>query len=412
MVLCSRFQPPSGALVLRSLIGRTKRAVWVGMVLAVASHALLTQLKGWSEERRAAKPLTTRFVKRRPRLSKPLELKKRVRPKRRLMRREMVAVRVKASGQQLATRIPTGGTIQSLAKPCATLSRSVGLGRPEADPETLAGAIVGMKDSKDMANLSVELVDVNALDTGEYQAIVIQDPTDRRSMRGFFHLFPVYIRSAAGAQSSYDWGERSFYPFPGSIRNLVLAMNKYTDIRTDVGKVLSLDSPGVCKVPIIFLSYHFPFHISPAEAHSVGKYLITGGFLFSDTLLHSARAVYQSFRTLWRQSLPTVGMVYGVHWDFQKIPNGHGIYHCYFDFDGPPAGWDNISPKMPVADYLEGVFIEERLLGVCTSKNYWGPWSDKPAGRNPRALQFAVNVIVFALTQEGSITHRLMESVR
>jgi hypothetical protein len=31
---------------------------------------------------------------------------------------------------------------------------------------------------------------------------------------------------------------------------------------------------------------------------------------------------------------------------------------------------------------------------------------------NTRQLQFGVNLIVFALTQEGSITHRLMESVR
>ena len=28
------------------------------------------------------------------------------------------------------------------------------------------------------------------------------------------------------------------------------------------------------------------------------------------------------------------------------------------------------------------------------------------------AFQFAVNTVVFALTQEGSITHRLMDSVR
>ena len=31
---------------------------------------------------------------------------------------------------------------------------------------------------------------------------------------------------------------------------------------------------------------------------------------------------------------------------------------------------------------------------------------------NTRLLQFGINTIVFALTQEGSITNRVMESVR
>ena len=38
--------------------------------------------------------------------------------------------------------------------------------------------------------------------------------------------------------------------------------------------------------------------------------------------------------------------------------------------------------------------------------NVWGE-----RGLSIRALQFGVNMVVFALTQEGSITHRVMDSV-
>jgi hypothetical protein len=31
--------------------------------------------------------------------------------------------------------------------------------------------------------------------------------------------------------------------------------------------------------------------------------------------------------------------------------------------------------------------------------------------RNERLIQFGINTIIFALTQEGSITHRLLDSI-
>jgi len=66
---------------------------------------------------------------------------------------------------------------------------------------------------------------------------------------------------------------------------------------------------------------------------------------------------------------------------------------------------------------LEGLEVDGRLVALLSGKLISGGWrfGDHPWTKDwdaKRPLQFAVNMIVFALTQEGSITHRLMESIR
>ena len=78
----SRFVCSSSALSL-GLLSRSRNGLWVGLGLAVLAHVWLTQITQVRQADRAAKPLTTQFVKRRPRLTKPLDLKKRPQPKRR-----------------------------------------------------------------------------------------------------------------------------------------------------------------------------------------------------------------------------------------------------------------------------------------------------------------------------------------
>jgi len=118
------------------------------------------------------------------------------------------------------------------------------------------------------------------------------------------------------------------------------------------------------------------------------------------------------------RALATQGLTYRRDWDFERLPNSHPIHHCFFDFDGPPMAGDlwygvNDLASSPF-DYLEGITIEGRLVGILSNKFYqdaWGHqllWADKDP---TRPLQFGVNTIIFALTQEGSITHRVMNTV-
>ena len=98
----TRFSCPSASLTLKFLLQRTRKALWIGLGLALALHLCLTQLGGLAETQKSAKPLTTQFIKRAPRLTKPLELKKRPRPKQRRMRRKMVAVKAKVDRKEMS----------------------------------------------------------------------------------------------------------------------------------------------------------------------------------------------------------------------------------------------------------------------------------------------------------------------
>jgi hypothetical protein len=78
----------------------------------------------------------------------------------------------------------------------------------------------------------------------------------------------------------------------------------------------------------------------------------------------------------------------------------------------------NSPQEAHVVGYAEGIEVDGRLLAFATGKGYAEGWSIMGAGGRLAnwdggpTFRFGVNTIVFALTQEGSITHRLMESVQ
>jgi len=62
----SRFHCPSDVLSLGNLLKRTRKTFWMGFVLALAVHLLLTQIKVFEGEEAIIRPLTMRFIKREP----------------------------------------------------------------------------------------------------------------------------------------------------------------------------------------------------------------------------------------------------------------------------------------------------------------------------------------------------------
>jgi len=68
-----RFACASSTLSLAELLTQTRRLLAAGFGLAVVFHLSLTGVTGRGEEETAVKPLTTKFVKRQPRLTKPTD---------------------------------------------------------------------------------------------------------------------------------------------------------------------------------------------------------------------------------------------------------------------------------------------------------------------------------------------------
>jgi hypothetical protein len=254
--------------------------------------------------------------------------------------------------------------------------------------------------------------------------MVVQDPSDRRSIRGFCHLAVLYIPRIHDVSLSGAGGRGSawfnFY-VAGCVVHLAQALNEYTQIRADANRRLTMDSDELFKTPwVFFYTSRIAYEFSAYEMDTMGRYMMAGGLLFADSHPYyklqniecHTRNVLASLRSQQVVRSPEV------------LPNSHPIYHCYFDFDGPPAAADGACLRSNVGDidiigHLKGVIVNGRLVAILSKKGYYSPWSDW--GTHPgaaytdmdprRQLQFGVNVIVFALTQEGSITRRVMDAV-
>ena len=423
----SRFGRPSSSLEMKGLLQHKRKGLWLAFAVAVGIHLSLTRLVVLEAEKMAVKPLTTQFIKRQPRLTKPLELKKRPRPKRRQIQRKMVAVRARLDRGEVQAGFQPTRALGGLAKPRAEIGRVAGLAGVRMEPASVAQAVEGAKDVEQTIDMSLELLDIEALDTGKYHALVVQDPVDKRNITGFCHLAIVYSRALYPPVPDPIYCFEGLF-LPGFLR-IAAAMNEYTGIKTDILGRLSPDDAEIFKAPwLLLFGYWQSLGLTLSDLENMGRYLVSGGFIFADCInylvIPGGNPQYMSLRNSLLGGLATQG----VKVIFEKLPNSHAIYHCYFDFEGPPiasdAGHVSIHPaEARVLGYTEGLEIDGRLVVLLSGKGYSGAWTlwgpDNYANYGgwttwdpTHPLRFAVNTIVFALTQEGSITHRLMESVR
>ncbi len=414
-----RFSSPSSILSLKYLIGETGKRLALALLLALSAHIGAFWIRIQEEGEKAAKPLTTKFVKREPRLAKPLEFRKLPKPKQRPMRRKPIPVRIKAARRDLSAPSQPLKVLDSLVKPRADISGKVRTILTDLEVKFNSIDVAERKEPEQKVDMSLEMLDIDALNTGKYHAMVLQDPRDKKKIKGYFHLSPIYPKS--------QWRERNFLSsvsrgsiYNGAFRaipNIVRAINRYTGIKAEIGPVIPLDSPELFKVPWAYISSHTFFELSDIEAANLGQYFLAGGFMLADDdwANKGVSASDMALRKMFKDALAAVGVVHGRDWDFENIPNDHLLYHCYFDFnDGPPTGhewWDgNLTGPY---NYLEGVFVDNKLLGIMTNKDYveiWGNFAGLDQ-QMERTLHICINIIVFALTQEGSITHQVMQYV-
>jgi hypothetical protein len=330
----------------------------------------------------------------------------------------MVSVEARATTQHVGG-IAAAASLRSLARPRVVAVRCVDSSAEVLEPRAMARVLGGEKEAKDVVDMSLEMMDVDALDTGRYHAMVICNPSDKRQLKGYFHFYRVYASSVLARKGRMN-------EFPETLINLVKKLNEWTDVEADMGQSIPFSSELIFKVPFIFFDFGgsgFEGRLTGGEAMRLGQYMFRGGLYMAEdggggigtTLDKAARATIED-------AFAAVGKPKGRFWSFSKIPNDHAIYHSYFDFsDGPPTGADYFNKlyssctlKGPYP-WLEGVFMDGRLLAIMSNKAYQDIWGGNPACRGvdrTRSYQMGVNIIIFALTQEGSITNRLMDSVR
>ncbi|MFC1650117.1 DUF4159 domain-containing protein, partial [Candidatus Latescibacterota bacterium] len=215
------------------------------------------------------------------------------------------------------------------------------------------------------------------------------------------------------------WGAQLEPAYKRAVIHLSDAVNRYTNIRSKVDKHLFVDSRRIFDTPFVFLCADQQFQLTAAEAKNFGEYLRSGGFAVLDNGIptYEFGAAEASLRQMLIDSL-------GSDAKFLPIQNSHPLYHCFEDFDdGPPQGsevhtsrvkeyagmtyqFQSESMSKPVL-YLEGIWLEDRLVAIYSDKGYAQKWKD--TYNNEPQLRMGVNMVVFALTQEGSIAQQKMD---
>ena len=413
MVDSSRFACPTSTLDLNFLLGQLRKTLWLSLGLALLIHLAVVSINPFEQtQAKKARPMTTKFIKREPRLTKPLELRKIPKPKRQMARRRQVRLAAARMDQVQATasfntrsfigQVGGFGKIQ-MARNVEISSFQSG----ELEPTLAVDVITGTRTAENRIDMNLEMMDVNSMDTGRYRAIVIQDPNDRQALQGFVKFATVV--SARSIEFGMGYLNNRY------IDEVADALNELTGITAELEGQLTYDDSRTMEVPIIFLRGSAREAPNEAEMEHLAKYLLAGGFIYGVTGNDEVKDFWTTYIEVALEKYG--GLMRGKDFWTQRLPEDHPLFSAFFDLkEGAPSG---ISSGMigsgkaglKAWNATTGYFVKGRLVGI------YFPWHTGLFNSNIfqadviRSWQLVVNVIVYVLTQEGSMTQRLMQMV-
>ncbi len=396
----TRFASPTRDFDLDSLVRRLRRGFVIALASAAALLLVVVAINPFQEaEQKTPRPLTTKFIKREPRLTKPLELRKIPQPKRQLARREVQLAQARLDQVQATASFNTRSLIAGVSGSGIRLAGESAFSPTSTmtiEPKLTAAAVTSTRTSEHKIDMGLEMLDVNNMDTGRYRAIIVQDATDKQAIKGFVKMAQVMSsRALAGGTSGYGTVTLQLT----TLDRLRDVLNEYTGLKAEFLGFITFDDPRLMEVPII-LPQGVP---TETEMANLAQYLVAGGFTFNG---------------IYGEALEKYGgLVRGKDFWSERLPEDHPVYTSFFDLSGgvpfgyPPSLGQGKS-GVRTWNYLRGHYIKGRLASVTPGDTGgWGWQNDTRGGDSTRQLQLAVNIIIYALTQEGSITQRLMQMV-
>ena len=272
-----------------------------------------------------------------------------------------------------------------------------------------------------LATMRDELVDVSNF-SDRLEGLVSQDSRNKKKVTGMLNFYQLRWKSQGSEPNSED----GWNVFPQAVPSFVNYVRDSTEVKVNLMGNIRLEDKQLFSVPfVMMMGYVKAVQYTPLEAKNLGLWLRQGGFLFiDDGFANQPGAFNKSARGLLKDAL-------GYDAEFERIPGGHALYHCWDDFDGPPPGVDDANIKKPIDlttaperftehyRYLEGIFLNGRLAVVVSNKGYshaWGQWrylSSAQGGPldNARQLHFGVNILVYAATAKGGIVDQTRQKV-
>ncbi|MFC1538827.1 hypothetical protein ACFL6H_05335, partial [Candidatus Latescibacterota bacterium] len=189
----SRFKGASDVIDMEKLEKETQKLLFLGLLVAVSLHAALGSYFMFKKtEVKVVRPPTMEFVIRRPRMTKPFEFKKKRIQQREYKKKEIVQREPTADIKTKSLQATMMGTVASYD---FDTQMNVDTGTKVYIPEVVSIELSAEREPEKQISMKEEMISLDDLDTGQYKAMIIQDPQDKKSVTGF-----IYIATLWGAQ--------------------------------------------------------------------------------------------------------------------------------------------------------------------------------------------------------------------
>ncbi|MAF11772.1 hypothetical protein CMK11_15100 [Candidatus Poribacteria bacterium] len=189
-------------------------------------------------------------------------------------------------------------------------------------------------------------------------------------------------------QLHYDGGG-DWYSGATSIGNWLAELQVRVGLNTArEARVVRPTGRDLATTPFVYVNGHGNMRFSDAEAVSLRRYLLGGGFMF----VNDDYGLDESFRREMARVLPGAPL--------EPIPATHFIYHCFYDLDGLPKIHEHDGE--PAQGY--GIFLNGRLALFYAYSADIGDGLEEadvhgdPAEAREHAARMATNIVVYALT--------------
>jgi len=225
--LSERFRGVSDSIDMGKLEKETQKLLFLGLLVAVAFHAAIGSYFMFKRtEVNVVKPPTMELVIRRPRMTKPFDFRKEKIKQREYIKHDFDERKPTAEikTKSIHTDIGTVATYEF-----GDTQFKIDTDNDFFVPESIEINLNSTREPEKQISMKEEMISLDDLDTGQYKAMIIQDPTDKQNVKGF-----IYISTL--------WGAQLEPAYKRAIIHLSDAVNRYTNIRSKVDKHLFVDS--------------------------------------------------------------------------------------------------------------------------------------------------------------------------
>lgn len=185
-------------------------------------------------------------------------------------------------------------------------------------------------------------------------------------------------------------GGGDWYANPSSLPNLLRELERRTGVRCfEREATVTLDDERLYSYPMLYVTGHGDIRFARPDLERLRRYLDAGGFLWVD----DNYGLDKSFRQLAGELFPQNPLT--------KLPGSHAIYQSWYPLAGLPKVHEHDGD--PAQGF--GIFRDGRLAVFYTWSSDIGDGLEDPevhgdsAKSREAAMQMAINVCVFAMTQ-------------